>query len=582
MSINRGHFLKILYEVIIFEYMAMNYAGDTISPSDLAECFDTVCSVYHDYNLDYPCDKYIRRHGLDDEDYVMSFIEDIEPELFPSFACFKSRPQRYKDERRRDPYFDKDDWDCYERDAYESSISSSQETDSDAESDETEYSYAGYEVISDSYYGEPGVTLPRWNNSAIQDFLWSYTNLVPLHYMNDISVLIYELRDRLWHDRGSGGTWSDVHDDLCGVTKFTRERSEEKLGIPTQQEQQRQYLAQQRRAAEEAEQERIRQEQEQERIRKEQERIRKQQQDGNNKIETYLQNLVKSTKATPTREEEIWDLRTRLTGHMYDYYGDRSIKVWLFGSYYTGLSSRDSDADFTVIDERERIESIHELAQCLWDMGYQKVVTIANARVPIVTFYDPVTKTDCDISINHPLGEMNSKLIKTYSQIDDRFVPLWFGLRQLAKRHNILSGSSAPVLPALQDQPNMVAATVEGWDCSFDRNWSNQRKNGTANTKTVAGLLKSFCLYFGYDFDYGTMEVNARVGVLRKRNLGSAQNNSQRQKLSRAAMSVVDPFERNRNVAANCNASRVLQIQHVFQMAGDALSRGDIDTAFAR
>lgn len=141
-------------------------------------------------------------------------------------------------------------------------------------------------------------------------------------------------------------------------------------------------------------------------------------------------------------------------------------------------------------------------------MGCEQVVTIGNARVPIFTFFDALSKTHCDISLIQPLGEMNSKLIKTYSQIDHRFRPLCFAVRQIVKRHNILSGpkgylssyclllmvitrlqtKTIPLLPVLQDQRNMVEGTVEGWDRSYDWSWSNYRRFGDENMETVVDL----------------------------------------------------------------------------------------------
>lgn len=54
----------------------------------------------------------------------------------------------------------------------------------------------------------------------------------------------------------------------------------------------------------------------------------------------------------------------------------------------------------------------------------QKVVCRASAKVPIVKMWDPKLELNCDININNPLALDNTRMIKTYVQIDDRVRPL--------------------------------------------------------------------------------------------------------------------------------------------------------------
>ena len=54
----------------------------------------------------------------------------------------------------------------------------------------------------------------------------------------------------------------------------------------------------------------------------------------------------------------------------------------------------------------------------------EKVVCRAAAKVPIVKFWDPVNQLACDINVNNPLALENTRMIKTYVQLDDRVRPL--------------------------------------------------------------------------------------------------------------------------------------------------------------
>ena len=52
------------------------------------------------------------------------------------------------------------------------------------------------------------------------------------------------------------------------------------------------------------------------------------------------------------------------------------------------------------------------------------VVCRASARVPIVKFWDPELQLACDVNVNNPLALENTRMIKTYVQIDERVRPL--------------------------------------------------------------------------------------------------------------------------------------------------------------
>jgi len=63
-----------------------------------------------------------------------------------------------------------------------------------------------------------------------------------------------------------------------------------------------------------------------------------------------------------------------------------------------------------------------------------KVVCRASARVPIVKFWDPELQLACDMNVNNPLALENTRMIKTYVQIDDRVRPLAKIIKHWTKR----------------------------------------------------------------------------------------------------------------------------------------------------
>jgi DNA polymerase sigma len=50
----------------------------------------------------------------------------------------------------------------------------------------------------------------------------------------------------------------------------------------------------------------------------------------------------------------------------------------------------------------------------------ENVVCIPQAKVRIVKVWDPVLKLACDMNVNNTLALENTRLIKTYVQIDER------------------------------------------------------------------------------------------------------------------------------------------------------------------
>jgi DNA polymerase sigma len=66
--------------------------------------------------------------------------------------------------------------------------------------------------------------------------------------------------------------------------------------------------------------------------------------------------------------------------------------------------------------------------------GMDKVVCRAVAKVPIVKCWDPELELACDINVNNPLALENTRMIRTYVQLDDRVRPLAKIIKYWTKR----------------------------------------------------------------------------------------------------------------------------------------------------
>lgn len=64
----------------------------------------------------------------------------------------------------------------------------------------------------------------------------------------------------------------------------------------------------------------------------------------------------------------------------------------------------------------------------------EKVECRASAKVPIVKIWDPELKLACDMNVNNPMATENTRMIKTYVQIDPRVRPLAKIIKYWTKR----------------------------------------------------------------------------------------------------------------------------------------------------
>lgn len=76
----------------------------------------------------------------------------------------------------------------------------------------------------------------------------------------------------------------------------------------------------------------------------------------------------------------------------------------------------------------------------------ENVVCRAQAKVPVVTIYDPKLRVSCDMNINNMLALRNTKLVKTYVQIDVRARKLIFAIKHWAANRGLSEAGKVTVL----------------------------------------------------------------------------------------------------------------------------------------
>ncbi|TPX60072.1 hypothetical protein SpCBS45565_g07602 [Spizellomyces sp. 'palustris'] len=160
-------------------------------------------------------------------------------------------------------------------------------------------------------------------------------------------------------------------------------------------------------------------------------------------LQALYQSLLPPANAAHIRKRFLQRLQSIVDWHYADFL---NLRAQLFGSSVNNLGFASSDVDVTLelpashnFDSRQLKEwtSMYRLARVLRGSGMQHVVPVQGARVPICKFYDPKSKLHCDINFGNVLGVHNSRLLKTYTEIDPRVKPLIMLVKLWAKNRNI-------------------------------------------------------------------------------------------------------------------------------------------------
>lgn len=78
--------------------------------------------------------------------------------------------------------------------------------------------------------------------------------------------------------------------------------------------------------------------------------------------------------------------------------------------------------------------------------GMEKVVCVSSAKVPIVKVWDPELELACDMNVNNTLALENTRMIRTYIELDERVRPLAMIIKHWTRRRIINDAGSSNIL----------------------------------------------------------------------------------------------------------------------------------------
>ncbi|KAI1824369.1 hypothetical protein F4861DRAFT_531014 [Xylaria intraflava] len=314
--------------------------------------------------------------------------------------------------------------------------------------------------------------------------------------------------------------------------------------------------------------------------------------DDERKLTTDMRELYDRLQPTKAVETKRLKLVQKLEKLLNETWPGHDIRVHLFGSSGNLLCTDDSDVDICIVTPWKKLEGVCMLAELLAKHGMQKVVCVASAKVPIVKIWDPDLELSCDMNVNNTLALENTRMIKTYVEIDERVRPLAMIVKYWTRRRILndaafggtlssytwicmiiafLQLRQPPVLPVLHQRPHQKLPRQDGEIAAFADDIDKLRGFGDKNQASLGELLFEFFRFFAHEFDYSTSALSVRLGRLitkREKKWDLALNNQ---------LCVEEPFNTNRNLGNTADDTAFRGIHIELRRAFDSIARGNLE-----
>ncbi|XP_063681749.1 uncharacterized protein LOC134816713 isoform X2 [Bolinopsis microptera] len=273
-----------------------------------------------------------------------------------------------------------------------------------------------------------------------------------------------------------------------------------------------------------------------------------------------------------------------------------SIRPLWFGSSRNGLVLNTSDMDITLdVTKLGPVDPTHILSELAKQIKKNKLFildeVILAARVPIVKFRRTDNDLTGDIAVGNMLAIANTRLIKAYTEIDERVPRLGLLVKAVVKNCECADASTGslssyaytmmviyflqqldpPVIPVLQEINRPRDLTVyeeEGWDTYFYSDVHQQTSDWPCeNVDSVALLALKFFKFYYEEFDYSKNVIAPK----QKAHLLCTDKNWFR------PINIEDPFNLDHNLGKQVSAKTFDVIKTVFRQAYLRYSVGPLD-----
>lgn len=316
--------------------------------------------------------------------------------------------------------------------------------------------------------------------------------------------------------------------------------------------------------------------------------------DEEGKLSGGMRELYDRLLPTEESQKRRDDFVKKLENILHGEWPDNEFRVHVFGSSGNLLCTSESDVDVCIQTPMKKLESMHMLAEALAKHGMEKVVCVPSAKVPIVKIWDPELGLACDMNVNNTLALENTRMIKTYVQIDERVRPLAMIIKYWAKQRilndaalggtissytwicmilNFLQTRNPPILPALHQMPHGKVSKENSTQSDFADDLDALQGFGKDNKETLGQLLFIFFRRYGHEIDYENYVISVRHGrLLSRKEKGWDLDSLTRE--GRDRLCVEEPFNTFRNLGNSADDFAFRGIHLEIRQAFDLLADG--------
>lgn len=206
--------------------------------------------------------------------------------------------------------------------------------------------------------------------------------------------------------------------------------------------------------------------------------------------------------------------------------------------------------------------------------------------------WDPELRLACDMNVNNTLALENTRMIRTYVEVDERVRPLAMAIKHWTKRRilndaalggtlssytwicliiSFLQTRDPPVLPSLQARPHKKRVTHDGLVCSFDDDLQTLSQFGQKNKQSVGELLFQFFRYYGHELDYEKNVISVRDGGLINKEAKGWHL------LMNNRLCVEEPFNTGRNLGNTADDTSFRGLHLELRRAFKCIAKGDLE-----
>lgn len=336
-------------------------------------------------------------------------------------------------------------------------------------------------------------------------------------------------------------------------------------------------------------------------------------------INHEAQEIVVRLLPHPVEKERQDSLLAFLRNILRQIYPDAELHP--FGSTANGLGMANADMDLCVcfpqhVDSKvTAVEFVEHMGSLLFkESCFVDIKPLTRTRIPIIKLKHK-NGLCSDIGFENKLALWNTRLLRTYTEIDPRVKTLVYLVKHWSKQRNInepyhgtlssycyvlmviffLQQRSPPVLPCLQtiippDLGHSPIVDLDGHNVYFFEDLPNLNRYWQANnTESITELLFGFFQYYAYNFHWSRSVVSVRSGaILTKDQKGwtkakfSASPSTGASVADRFWLCVEDPFELDHNLGRPADRNSVFEIRGEFIRATKMLKSRDPSQALSR